>query len=50
MVFYGLAVGVGKWMGVHHEDSINYCDSKWQWINGECVNIDDKYAKGDDKS
>jgi uncharacterized protein with von Willebrand factor type A (vWA) domain len=50
MIFYGLAVGAGKWMGFHHEDSINYCDSKWQWINGECVNIDDKYAKGDDKS
>ena len=39
------AVGAGKWMGFHHEDSINYCDLKWQWINGECVNLDHKYAK-----
>lgn len=47
MIFYGLAVGTGKWMGFHHEDAINYCDSKWQWIKGECVNIDDKCKKAE---
>lgn len=41
MKFYALAVGAGNWMGFSYEDAINHCDSKWQWIKGQCVNIDE---------
>lgn len=45
MKFYGLVVGHRSWMGYRHENAIQVCDSKWQWIKGECQNIDDKCAK-----
>lgn len=45
MKFYGLVVGHNSWMGYRHENAIQVCDSKWQWIKGECQNIDDKCAK-----
>lgn len=41
MKFYALAVGAGNWMGFSYEDAISHCDSRWQWIKGQCVNIDE---------
>lgn len=40
MKFYGLAVGHNSWMGYRHENAIQICDSQWQWIKGQCVNIE----------
>jgi uncharacterized protein with von Willebrand factor type A (vWA) domain len=40
MKFYGLVVGNCSWMGFRSEQAIKMCDSRWQWLNGECVNID----------
>ena len=40
MKFYGLVVGHSSWSGFRSEQAIKICDSRWQWLNGECVNID----------
>ena len=40
MKFYGLAVGHNSWMGYRHENAFQICDSQWQWIKGQCVNIE----------
>ena len=40
MKFYGLVVGHSSWAGFRSEQAIKICDSRWQWRNGECVNID----------
>ena len=40
MKFYGLAVGDIAWVGKNYNESMSHCDSKWMWLNGECVNID----------
>ena len=40
MKFYGLAVGRNSWMGYRYENAIQICDSQWQWIKGQCVNIE----------
>ena len=42
MMFYGLAVGVYDDFDYFSGKAISNCDSRWQWRNGECVNIDDK--------
>ena len=40
MKFYGLAVGDIAWVGKNYNESMSLCDSKWMWLGGECVNID----------
>jgi hypothetical protein len=42
MMFYGLVVGEYLGLDYFFGEAISNCDSRWQWSNGECVNIDDK--------
>ena len=48
MKFYGLVVGNCSWMGFRSEQAIKMCDSRWQWLNGECVNIDKENLEEND--